>query len=54
MPAQLAEEIERMLDDPELRRSMGESGHAKALEYDGDRLWQRNMEVFRDGRRRKR
>jgi glycosyltransferase involved in cell wall biosynthesis len=44
--AQLALEIEAMLGDPERRRAMGENGHKKALEYEGNRLWQRNMEVF--------
>ncbi len=44
--AQLATEIEAMLGDPERCRTMGENGHRKALEYEGSRLWQRNMEVF--------
>lgn len=43
---ELAEQIDLLLRDPQLRSSMGECGHRKALEYDGDRLWQRNMEVF--------
>lgn len=44
--AQLAMEIEAMLSDPERRRTLGENGHKKALEYEGNRLWQRNLEVF--------
>ncbi len=42
----LAAAIETMLGDPEQRRTMGENGHRKALEYEGNHLWQRNMEVF--------
>ncbi len=43
---QLALEIEKMLANPELRHSMGVSGEKKALEYEGNTLWQRNAEVF--------
>ena len=43
---QLAVQIERLLGDPDLRHSMGDNGEKKALEYDGNRLWQRNVEVF--------
>ena len=48
----LADEIESMLNDPERRKSMGENGYKKALEYEGNRLWQRNMEVFENVARR--
>jgi glycogen(starch) synthase len=37
----LAEEIERMLADSDLRRSMGLAGQKKAREYEGTNLWRR-------------
>ncbi len=42
----LASAIEKMLDDSELRKRMGASGHAKAVEYQGDVSWQRTAEEF--------
>ncbi len=42
----LAAEMESMLNDPARRKAMGENGYKKALEYEGNYLWQRNMEVF--------
>jgi glycosyltransferase involved in cell wall biosynthesis len=41
---QLADEIEKMLSDPELRRKMGAGGRKKALDYEGDTPWQRTAE----------
>ena len=38
--------MESMLNDPARRKAMGENGYKKALEYEGNYLWQRNMEVF--------
>jgi glycosyltransferase involved in cell wall biosynthesis len=42
--AKLAEAIEAMLSNPELRDAMGAGGHRKAIEYQGDRLWQQTTE----------
>ena len=37
----LAQELERLLQDPAARERMGTSGHQKAMEYAGDAPWQR-------------
>ena len=42
----LAEAIETMLADGELRRTMGLGGHKKALEYEGTNLWRRTCDEF--------
>jgi glycogen(starch) synthase len=44
--AALAVEIEKLLDDPELRREMGLLGQKAALAYDGRNLSVRNAEMF--------
>jgi glycosyltransferase involved in cell wall biosynthesis len=41
---ELAAEIERILTSSDLARTMGAGGHQKALEYEGNTLWQRNAE----------
>ena len=41
---QLADEIEKLLNDAELRRRLGLSGQKKAHEYEGAALWRRNAE----------
>ncbi len=43
-PEQLAAEIEKLLGDSELRQRMGSGGRQKALDYQGDKLWQRTTE----------
>jgi glycogen(starch) synthase len=40
----LAEEIEKMLSDSDLRRRLGLAGRNKALEYEGSTLWRRTCE----------
>ncbi len=42
----LAAEIERMLSDAELRRTLGESGYRKATRYEGDNMWQHTAGEF--------
>ncbi|HEY4933829.1 MAG TPA: glycosyltransferase family 4 protein [Terriglobales bacterium] len=44
--AALAVEIQKLLDDPELRREMGLRGQKTALAYDGRNLSVRNAEMF--------
>jgi len=41
---QLAAGIERMLNDAELRQTMGNRGYNEALDYDGNSRWRRTME----------
>jgi len=41
---QLADEIEKLLNDAELRRRLGLGGQRKAHEYEGAALWRRNAE----------
>lgn len=43
---QLAAEIERILSDPALRKTMGAGGYQTALEYEGNALWRRHAEEF--------
>lgn len=38
---QLADEIQRMLNDPSLRQTMGDSGYRFALNFEGSTCWQR-------------
>jgi glycogen synthase len=40
----LAEEIEKLLANAELRHTMGARGHRTAIEYEGTKLWQRTMQ----------
>ena len=40
----LADELEKLLADAELRLTMGLGGHKKALEYEGTGLWRRTSE----------
>ena len=40
----LADEIEKLLANAELRRSMGTRGQRKAIEYEGTKLWPRIMQ----------
>ena len=42
----LAQQIVRLLDDDQLRRSMGQRGQAFAQTYAGDQLWPRYAEEF--------
>ena len=42
----LAAEIERMLSDAELRRTLGENGYRKAARYEGDNMWQHTAAEF--------
>ena len=42
----LAQQIARLLNDAELRHSMGQRGEAFAQAYDGDKLWPRYAEEF--------
>jgi len=42
----LGSEIEKILGDSDLRRSLGESGRRTALEYDGLALWKRTAEAL--------
>ena len=44
--ARLANEIERLLGNPEIRHSMGLRGQAFARRYEGDSLWPRYAEEF--------
>ena len=44
--AALAQQIGRLLNDEQLRRSMGQRGQAFAQSYDGDKLWPRYAEEF--------
>ena len=43
-PERLAEAIEKMLADSDLRRRMGLAGQKKAREYEGTNLWRRTCE----------
>jgi glycosyltransferase involved in cell wall biosynthesis len=50
--SRLAEEIERMLSDANLRQTMGDKGHQYALNFDGAACWQRTtsqLEAVRGG-----
>ena len=42
----LAQQIARLLNNDQLRRSMGQRGQAFAQNYDGDKLWPRYAEEF--------
>ena len=41
---QLADQIEKLLNDAELRREMGSRGQEKSRQYEGAALWHRNAE----------
>lgn len=46
-PADLADKISRILDDPELKRKMGKAGRKRALKlYDEDKVIERQLEVL--------
>jgi len=42
----LAQELEKLLRDPAARERMGASGYQKAMEYQGDTVWQRFVDEF--------
>jgi glycosyltransferase involved in cell wall biosynthesis len=42
----LAQQITRLLENEDLRRSMGQGGQVFAQSYDGDKLWPRYAEEF--------
>jgi len=44
--AELAKQIDQLLNNPQARRVMGERGQKVAESYDGEVLWARNAEVL--------